>query len=119
MKKSRFSVLPWRRLPYGIAIFSFLLALGFCIAFFCVAQDLPETVPLHWSEQGGIDKWGPKSGLYHLPIISMVFGSLALPSSVVLIRKDLNGVSYFVNGVALFATCMMILAAAFLAGAAV
>ncbi|MFR8010453.1 MAG: DUF1648 domain-containing protein [Clostridia bacterium] len=118
MKNPKLSVFPWRRLPYGTAALSLLLALGFCIAFFCMAQNLPETVPLHWSEYGGIDKWGPKSGLYHLPIISLVFGAVAFPSSVALIRRDLNGAAYFINGISLFVTCLMALVAAFFVSAA-
>lgn len=118
MKKSMLSALAWRRAPYGVAIFSFLLALGFCIAFFCLAQNLPETVPIHWSEYGGFDKWGPTSGLYPLALIPLGLSVFVLPCSIVLIRRDLNGFAYFINGVSLFVTCLMALVAAFFLNAA-
>ena len=109
MKQPALSILPWRRAPYGIAIFSFLLALSFCIVFFEFAQILPETVPIHWSERGGFDKWMPTSGLYPLALIPLGYSAFALPSSILLIRRDLNGFAYLISGISLFLTCAMAL----------
>ena len=107
---------PWMRniFPYGITAFSFLFALCFCVAFFWIAGDLPETVPLHWSEQGGYDRWGPKAELYPITVIPTVIALITLPCSILSIRKDLRFLSYFANGISIFSTAMTILAAAML-----
>ncbi len=118
MKNQRLSVLPWRRLPYAITIFSFLLAVGVLVAFLCIAPNLPETVPVHWSELGGFDKWGTKAELYPLALIPMGFGVIALPCSIAAVRRELNGAAYFINGISLFVTCLMALVLAFMVNAA-
>lgn len=118
MKKFNLTVLPWRRLPYVIAIFSFLLALGVLVAFLCIAPGLPDTVPVHWSEMGGFDKWGVKTELYPLAFIPLVFGVITLPCSIAAIRREINGISYFASGVSLFVTCLMALVMAFMVNAA-
>ena len=118
MKNPKLSVLPWRRLPYGIAVFSFLLALGVMVAFLCIAPNLPETVPVHWSELGGFDKWGTKAELYPLALIPLVFGAITLPCSIAAVRKELNGIAYFASGVSLFVTFLMALVLAFMVNAA-
>lgn len=110
MKKSKSFMLPYNTLSYSVAIFTFLFALCFLIVSFITIDKLPDTVPLHWSEQGGFDRWGDKSELYPLPIISMAISAIALPSSVLLIRKSYNGFAYFVNGVSIFSSLMMIFA---------
>lgn len=110
MKKTKSFMLPYNTMSYSVAIFNFLFALGFLIACFITIDKLPDAVPLHWSEQGGYDRWGTKSELYPLPIISMVISAIALPSSVLLIRKSFNGFAYFVNGVSIFSTLMIIFA---------
>lgn len=118
MKKSYPTVLPWRRLPYGIAIFSFLLAVGVLIAFLCIAPGLPDTVPVHWSELGGFDKWGAKTELYPLAFIPPMFGLISLLCSIVAIRREINGIAYFASGISLFVTCLMALVMAFMVNAA-
>lgn len=110
MKKSKSFMLPYDTLSYSVAVFTFLFALCFLIACFITIDKLPDTVPLHWSEQGGFDRWGDKSELIPLPIISMAIAVIALPSSVLLIRKSFNGFAYFVNVVSIFSTLMMIFA---------
>lgn len=110
MKKTKSFMLPYNTMSYSVAVFTFLFALGFLIACLITIDKLPDTVPLHWSEQGGYDRWGDKSKLYPLPIISMVISAIALPSSVLLIRKSFNGFAYFVNGVSIFSTLMIIFA---------
>lgn len=118
MKRVQSPVLPWRMLPYGVAIFNFLLALAFCIAFFVQVQGLPAQVPIHWSEMGGFDRWGSPSQLFPLALIPMAVATAALPGSVALIRRDLNGFAYLVNGISLFLTVIMMLVGAFLTRAA-
>lgn len=110
MKKSKSFMLPYDTLSYSVAVFTFLFALCFLIACFITIEKLPDTVPLHWSEQGGFDRLGDKSELIPLPIISMAIAAIALPSSVLLIRKSFNGFAYFVNGVSIFSTLMIIFA---------
>lgn len=110
MKKSKSFMLPYDTLSYSVAVFTFLFALCFLIACFITIDKLPDTVPLHWSEQGGFDRWGDKLELIPLPIISMAIAAIALPSSVLLIRKSFNGFAYFVNGVSIFSTLMIIFA---------
>lgn len=110
MKKSKSFMLPYDTLSYSVAVFTFLFALCFLIACFITIDKLPDTVPLHWSEQGGFDRWGDKSELIPLPIISMAIAAIALPSSVLLIRKSFNGFAYFVNGVSIFSTLITIFA---------
>lgn len=118
MKKFNLTVLPWRRLPYGVAIFSFLLAVGVLIAFLCIEPGLPDTVPVHWSELGGFDKWGAKTELYSLAFIPLALGAIALPCSIAAVRRELNGIAYFASGVSLFVTCLMALVLAFMVNAA-
>lgn len=110
MKSKRKFVLPYNTTAYMISALTFLYAVCFLIICFVMIDKLPDNVPLHWSEQGGFDRWGDKSELYPLPIISAVISLIALPSSVLLIRKSYNGFSYFVNGVSIFSTSMMIFA---------
>ena len=47
----------------------FLLVLAFW-------NQLPSRVPVHWNLQGQIDRWGSKSGILILPLVS--FGTVAL-----------------------------------------
>lgn len=103
-----------KRLAYGITVFNFLLAISFCVVFFYILKDLPESVPLHWSEQGGFDKWGAKSSLYPLNLIPTGIAVLALPSSILLIRRDYKFVSYIINFTSIFLTCIMFLVALFM-----
>lgn len=110
MKKRESFALPYDTMSYFAAIFAFLFALCFLIACFVTIDKLPDTVPLHWSEQGGFDRFGDKTELFALPIISMVIAVIALPCSVLLIRKSYNGFAYFVDGVSVFSTLMTVLA---------
>ncbi len=110
MKNKRKFVLPYNTAAYMISALTFLYAVCFLIICFVMIDKLPDTVPLHWSEQSGFDRFGDKSELYALPIISMAIAVIALPCSVLLIRKSYNGFAYFVDGVSVFSTLMTILA---------
>lgn len=110
-KKAKSFMMPYNAVPYGFSVFSFLIVLCFLIVFFVITAQLPDIVPTHWSADAGIDGWGAKTELYPVGIIPMAFAVAALPLSVVLIRKDYRGFSYFVNGCSVFATVMCMLAA--------
>lgn len=100
-----------KALPWLITIANILLAVGFCIAFFVILKDLPETIPVHWSAANGIDKWGAKSELYSLGIIPTVVAGLAFPASTaLLLKRKPNGFVYLINGISMFLTVIMILA---------
>lgn len=101
--------LSYNMTAYSFAIFNFLLALCFFIAFFHITQDLPDMIPVHWSEHGGFDKIGNKTELYPIAISSMVIAAIALPSTIMLIKKNYAGFSYLFNGISLFSTCICIL----------
>lgn len=95
-----------------ISFVAFILSFCFLIVFFVLAKDLPQIVPVHFSNGVGIDGWGNKSELYPIPIIPAVFGVLTVPVAVVCSKKDVPGFSYFASGVSLFATLLMALVAA-------
>lgn len=84
----------------------------------CIAPGLPDTVPVHWSELGGFDKWGAKTELYPLAFIPPMFGLISLLCSIVAIRREINGIAYFASGISLFVTCLMALVMAFMVNAA-
>lgn len=100
-----------KALPWIITIANILLAVGFCIAFFLILKDLPDTIPVHWSGANGVDRWGAKSELYSMAIIPTVLAGLAFPiSTALLLKKRPNGFVYLVNGISMFTTVIMILA---------
>lgn len=114
MKKTKTFVWPYNAPAYCAAVFSLLLALGFCIVFFVLVQDLPDLVPVHWSPEGGFDNVSPKSELYPIGIIPPVFAVCAFALSVYLIRKDVNLLANLASGIALCLTCVMIFIGAFM-----
>lgn len=114
MKKLKPFRLPYNIPAYCFALFNFILALCFCIVFFHIVHDLPNMIPVHWSEYGGFDKMGNKTELYPIAISSMVIATIALPSTIVLIKKDFVGWSYLFNGISMFSTCLTILVFAFM-----
>lgn len=114
MKRLKSFALSYNMLPYSIAVLNFIIALTFCIAFFCIVKNMPETIPVHWSQENGIDKWGAKSELYSVAIIPTVFAGITLPSSIALIRKNYNGFAYLFNGISLTLTLIMIFTAVFM-----
>ena len=81
MKTSRFGKTEWLQLAV-------LLLPAIVLA--AVWQRLPESVPMHWDFRGEVDRWGPRSTLLVLPIIS--FGVwlllLATPWLDPSIRRD-------------------------------
>lgn len=100
-----------KALPWIITIANILLAVGFCIAFFVILKDLPDTIPVHWSGATGVDRWGAKSELYPMAIIPTVLAGLAFPiSTALLLKKKPNGFVYLINGISMFTTVIMIVA---------
>lgn len=114
MKKVKSFMLPYHAPSYGVAIFSFLLAAAFCIAFFVLLQDLPALVPVHWSAQGGFDNVSPKSELYPIAIIPAAVAACACALSIYLIRKDIALLANIASGIALCLTAAMIFVGAFM-----
>lgn len=90
--------LSYNMTAYSFAIFNFLLALCFFIAFFHITQDLPDMIPVHWSEHGGFDKIGNKTELYPIAISSMVIAAIALPSTIMLIKRIMQDFLTFLTG---------------------
>lgn len=105
MKASKAPAVSYNAPAYIVAAVALAAAVAFCIVFFCLAQNLPDSVPVHWSAGGGFDKWGNKSELYHLGIIPPAFAAVLSVCSVLCIKKDFSGVSLFI-------TVMMALSAA-------
>lgn len=101
----------------AFSILNFLFALAFCIGFFYTLKDLPDIIPVHWSEQGGFDKFGEKSQLYPIGISAIAIAALAFPVSMVCIKKSYNGFAYLFSGISMFATCLMILVYGFMRSA--
>lgn len=97
MKRLKPFRLPYNMPAYCFAVFNFILALCFCIVFFIIVHDLPDMIPVHWSEHGGFDKVGNKTELYPIAISSMAIATIALPSTIVLIKKIMPD----------FLTCLM------------
>ena len=95
-------------------LLNFLFALAFCIGFFYTLKDLPDIIPVHWSEQGGFDKFGEKSQLYPIGISAIAVAALAFPASMVCIKKSYNGFAYLFSGISMFLTCVMILVYCFM-----
>lgn len=117
MKKplsARNFMLPYNFGSYFLTAFSFAASLCFLIVFIAIVDKIPDKVPTHWTAGVGIDGWGRKSELYPLGIIPMVFAVVALPLSIFFIRKEYQGISYFINGISLFVLLMCILAASVL-----
>lgn len=98
-------------------LLNFLFALAFCIGFFYTLKDLPDIIPVHWSEQGGFDKFGEKSQLYPIGIIAIAVAALAFPVSMGCIKKSYSGFAYLFSGISMFVTCLMILVYGFMRSA--
>ena len=98
----------------AFSVLNFLFALAFCIGFFYTLKDLPDIIPVHWSEQGGFDKFGEKSELYSIGISAMAAAALAFPVSMVCIKKKYSGFAYLFSGISMFLTCVMILVYCFM-----
>lgn len=97
---------------YLFTVLNFLLSLCFVCVFFYIAKDLPERVPVHYTNGVGFDRWGEKTELYSLSIIPAVTAFLNTVLSVILIRKNLNWISYLTSGISFFVTLAMALVAA-------
>lgn len=97
---------------YLFSALNFLIALSFVCVFFYVAKDLPQTVPLHYTNGVGFDRWGEKTELYSLAVIPAVTAALNTALSAILIRKNLNWISYLTSGISFFVTLAMVLVAA-------
>ena len=104
--------------PVLFTALNVIAMLLFCGIFFYTLQTLPDTVPLHYSTGVGFDRWGDKTELYHLGIIPLVTTAVNTLLSILLIRKDLNWVAYFTNGITLFVTLTMALVAALMVSGA-
>ncbi len=112
----------FNRSPYVMPVLctalNVIAMLLFCGIFFYTLQTLPDTVPLHYSTGVGFDRWGDKTELYHLGIIPLVTTVVDTLLSIFWIRKDLNWVAYFINGITLFVTLTMALVAALMVSGA-
>lgn len=112
MNRSKSLTLPYDFPAYLVTFLNFLAAVCLVCVFFYIAKDLPETVPLHYTNGVGFDRWGEKTELYSLAIIPAVTAALNTVLSVILIRKNLNWISYLTSGISFFVTLAMALAAA-------
>lgn len=111
MKKSkRVFMMPYNFFGYFLTIVVFAASIIFAVVFFKRLSEMPDTVPVHWTEGVGYDRWGEKSELYPLGIIPLVFSAVCAPTSVLLLKKEYQGFSYFLNGISLFALFMCALA---------
>lgn len=98
--------------PWIVTVFSFVLTLGLCAAFFAFLPNLPETVPVHYSNGVGVDRWGERSELIGMPVMALVISAAAFVISAVCIKKQLSGFAYFASGLSLFVTLVLSLVAA-------
>lgn len=112
MSRSKSLSLPYDFPAYLVTFLNFLAAVCLVCVFFYIVKDLPETVPVHYTNGVGFDRWGEKTELYSLAIIPAVTAALNTVLSVILIRKNLNWISYLTSGISFFVTLAMALAAA-------
>lgn len=111
MKKVKSFMLPYNAPSYAVTIFALVLAVAYCVVFFLILQDMPDMVARHWSAEGGFNNYGPKSGLYPVGIIPLGIAVVVFPFAWILVRKDCTPFVHILNGISLFSTCIMILAA--------
>ena len=111
MKKVKSFMLPYNAPSYAVTIFALVLAAASWVAFFVIVHDMPDMVARRWSAEGGFNKFGPKSGLYPVGIIPLGIAVVVFPFAWILVRKDCTPFAHILNGISLFTTCIMILAA--------
>ena len=99
-------------LPSLFIAVNLMLAAVYCIVFFVTLDGLPDTVPLHYTNGVGFDRWGDKSELRFLGIFPGVLAVLNTIVSALLIRWKTNWLAYLSNGFMLFISLVMALVAA-------
>lgn len=101
--------------PWILTFTNISIAIVFCVMFFITLSGLPDIVPVHWTANIGIDRWGAKSELYSLAIIPTVTAALAFSVSIgVLVKKSFNAFVYISNGISLLLLLIMIMASVFI-----
>lgn len=110
MKKGkRVFVMPYNFFGYLLTAAAFAASVIFAVVFFMRLSEMPDTVPVHWTAGVGYDRWGEKSELYPLGVIPLVFAAVCALTSVLFLKKDYLGFSYFSNGISLFSLFMCVL----------
>ena len=100
--------------PVLCTVFNLAAAGLFCIFFFMMWKNLPDTIPLHFTVGVGVDRWGNRSELIFHAVIPAVTAGITALVSAVLIKKDSGWLSYLINGLSLAVTILMALTTAFM-----